>query len=131
MKVTSRSSTSRGLELLAPPDHQPVRGRVDLQHVPGTGLAQVSEPAALADRVDGGAAMRPELAAGRVDDGAGVDRQPLAQVAGGLAARNEADLLLSALSATGRPNSRACSRTSRLFIPPSGKTMRARRSRSR
>src|SRR4029077_16801099 len=62
-------------ELFAAPHHQRVRGRIDLEHVPGTGFTQVPETAALSDRVDGGPAVGAKLAAGGVDHGAGTNGQ--------------------------------------------------------
>src|SRR5207247_2180579 len=44
-------------ELVSSSNHQPVRRRVDLQHVPRPGLTQVAETAALADCVESGAAV--------------------------------------------------------------------------
>ena len=97
MKVTSRSSTSRAPSSSRRPTTNLFGGRVDLEHVPRPGLAQVAKTAALADRVDGGAAVRSELAAGGVDHCAGAHRQPLREVARRLAARDEADLLALSL----------------------------------
>src|SRR5438067_5891151 len=80
-------------KLIAPADDDGVRPRLDSQHVPGPGLGKASEPRALADRVEGGAAVRPELAAVGGDDLSGAHRQPGGEVARRLASRHEADLL--------------------------------------
>src|SRR5437899_1329684 len=79
-------------ELLAA-DDDAVLARLDAEDVPGSRFSQVAKTTALSNCVERGASMRAQLTSPRVDDGAGADRQPRREIAGGLAARHEADLL--------------------------------------
>ena len=80
-------------ELLPPPDYNLVLTRIDPQDEPRPRLGEVAEAAALADGVERRAPVRAELAATPVDHAPGANRQPLGEIARGLAAGHKADLL--------------------------------------
>src|SRR3989442_4754384 len=89
-------------ELLAAADDDAVLARLDAEDVPGSRFSQVAKTTALPNCVERGASMRAQLTSARVDDGAGADRQPRREIASGLAARHEADLLALRLVGDGQ-----------------------------
>src|SRR5438552_12352503 len=88
--------------LLASAGDDAVLARLDAEHVPGSRFSQVAKTTALPNCVERGASMRAQLTSARVDDRAGADRQPRREIASGLAARHEADLLALRLVGDGQ-----------------------------
>ena len=79
-----------------------VRGGINPGHVPRTGFGEVAKAAALTHRVQSGPPVRAEVPSGRVRDRTPSHRQAPCQVSGGLAARDEADLLALGLVRDGQ-----------------------------
>src|SRR5256712_14108253 len=88
-------------QLLAAADDDAVLARLDAEHGPGSRFSEVAKTTALPNCVERGASMRAQLTSARVDDGAGADGQPRREIASGLAARHEADLLALGLVGDG------------------------------
>src|SRR3989442_8205424 len=80
-------------KLFAATDDDAVLARDYSKYVPRSWLGEGAESAALSHRIQGGASMRSQRAPAAIDDWAAADWQPRRQIAGGLAARDEADLL--------------------------------------
>src|SRR3989449_6602157 len=95
-------SDVRHTQLLAAADDDAVLARLDAEDVPGSRFSQVAKTTALPNRVERRASMCAQLISARVDDRAGADRQPRREIASGLAARHEADLLALGLVGDGQ-----------------------------
>src|SRR3989442_8419725 len=88
-------------KLFAATDDDAVLARDYSKYVPRSGLGEVAESAALSHRIQGGASMRSQRTPAAIEDWAAADWQPRRQIAGGLAARDEADLLALGLVGDG------------------------------